>query len=227
MFARLLLGLLLSNLALVLAQENDDDSFAAFKLNGVETDCLVTRLAKSGFWGDGSVGKNEAQHLSDAEAKAAHECALPLMIAAYRKSTIPAASNYANWPQFSTSPYSSATHGNRYVNNYASPIAAARYRHYEQAGSLPVGSILVKDSFVVNNNGRVVFGALSIMEKMPSGFNPEGGDWRYTLILPDGRLFGRTKGESSFAVKFCQDCHSVTQQSQDSLFFVPEAYRVR
>jgi hypothetical protein len=52
-----------------------------------------------------------------------------------------------------------------------------------------------------------VFSALAMMEKMPPGFNPTGGDWRFTLILPDGRLFGSTNAEDEYTVEFCQKCH--------------------
>ena len=120
--------------------------------------------------------------------------------------------------------YTSATHGNRYVNNFANP-AGAEYGMFEQGTVLPVGSVLVKDSFVVNARGEVVFGVLSLMEKMDAGFNPEFSDWRYTMILPDGTVAGTTGGAGSDIVGFCAGCHVAVDETQGSLFFVPKRFR--
>ncbi len=64
------------------------------------------------------------------------------------------------------------------------------------------------------------------MEKMAPGFSPAGGDWRYTMIMPDGSLFGTTNGEGSSNVTFCSDCHTL-RGKRDRLFFVPEALQRR
>ena len=91
---------------------------------------------------------------------------------------------------------------------------------------MPEGSVLAKDSFEVTELGDVITGPLSLMEKMQYGFNAESRDWRYTLIMPDGSLFGTTKGEGSERVIFCMECHITVGADQDHLFFVPEEYRV-
>jgi len=199
---------------------------AMFKLAGIETHCVVDRLVSSGRQGGTNVGVSGGAVLTDEEARAAYGCAKSQMAAAYAGSGNTMAKDFIQWANFSTTPYTSATHGNRYVNNYANNIAAQNYSQYEEAGKFPVGSILAKDSFVVNGRGRVVYGALSLMEKMPSGFNPEFNDWRYTMILPDGMLVGTTGGMGSENVKFCAGCHAAVD-SQDNVFFVPEQYRAR
>ena len=86
---------------------------------------------------------------------------------------------------------------------------------------MPVGSVLAKDSFEVTDRGDVITASLSLMEKMPAGFNPEGRDWRYTMIMPDGTLFGTTNGEGSERVAFCIECHIAAGRAQDQLFFIP------
>ncbi len=120
--------------------------------------------------------------------------------------------------------YTSATHGNRYVNNFANP-AGAEYGKFEKGARLPVGSVLVKDSFVVNARGQVVFGVLSLMEKLQAVFNAEFSDWRYTLILPTGEVVGTTGGTGSDKVAFCAGCHVAVDESQGSLYFVPRRFR--
>lgn len=71
------------------------------------------------------------------------------------------------------------------------------------------------------------FGPLFIMEKMQAGFNAESGDWRYTMIMPDGSVFGTTKGRGAAKMKFCAECHASVGEAQDHLFFLPAEYRVK
>ena len=92
---------------------------------------------------------------------------------------------------------------------------------------MPEGSVLAKDSFEVTTRGDVVTGPLALMEKMEPGFDPESRDWRYTMIMPDGSVFGTTKGEGSARVEFCAECHRAGGGEDDHLFFVPQTYRVR
>lgn len=61
------------------------------------------------------------------------------------------------------------------------------------------------------------------MEKMSEGFNKPSGDWKYTMVLPDGSVFGTTNGENSENVEFCIGCHAA-KAALDHIFFVPEAY---
>jgi hypothetical protein len=133
------------------------------------------------------------------------------------------AADYRSWSRFNTVPYQSATHGGRYVNNYADGAAAA-YGKFEDFGEMPVGSILAKDSFTIDGNGQVSSGPLFLMRKMEAGFRPDFGDWEYTLIMPGGDVFGITKGAGSDNVDFCGTCHMAVPD-QDHMFFLPLEYR--
>ncbi len=164
--------------------------------------------------------------LADADALTIYDRIRGDMVAVYRRSGNPHAEVYHTWRRYNGTPYLSATHGNRYVNNYANPRAKA-YGKAEKAGTFPAGSVLAKDSFEVSDRGDVITGPLSLMEKMPPGFNAASRDWRYTMIMPDGSLFGTTNGERSERVEFCADCHLAAGDEQDHLFFVPERYRMR
>lgn len=135
------------------------------------------------------------------------------------------AQEYQGWTRFDTAPYLSSTHGNHYLNNYANSIASA-YGQFENAGELPIGSVIVKDSFSVTESHQIVLGPLSIMEKMPTGFNYVSGDWKFTQIQPDGTILGETNGRGSDRVEYCVACH-LSVQHQDHLFFLPAPFRVR
>lgn len=91
--------------------------------------------------------------------------------------------------------------------------------------TLSVGSVLAKHSFTAVESGEIVLGPLFVMERMPAGFNYVSGDWKYTMIILIGDIFGETNGQNSERVEYCISCHLAVEQ-QDHLFFVPRNYRV-
>jgi hypothetical protein len=146
------------------------------------------------------------------------------MAAGYALARMPDLRNYLSWRRYNTAPYRSATHGARYVNNYGNRISKA-YGAFERAGILPKGAMLVKDSFTATADGAIYPGPMFAMEKMAAGFNSSSGDWRYSMIMPDGSLFGETGGVNSQSVEFCIGCHA-TREQYDHLFFLPEEFRL-
>ncbi|MGH1481403.1 MAG: cytochrome P460 family protein [Geminicoccales bacterium] len=143
---------------------------------------------------------------------------------AYAAADDPAAGKFLGWWQYSSQPYVSGTHGGRYVMNWGNRTGAD-YINYEEMQPLPVGSVLAKDSFSVGANGKATLGPLFLMEKMAPGFSEASGDWKYTMIMPDGSTFGATGGAGDASVQFCNECHAVVAEEQDYLYFLPEEYR--
>ena len=88
-----------------------------------------------------------------------------------------------------------------------------------------MGSVLAKDSFSVTRSGGILLGPLFVMEKMPADFSPVSGDWRYSVVLPNGELLGRTGGPHAKRVEYCIGCH-LTREANDHLFFIPRGRRV-
>lgn len=158
--------------------------------------------------------------LPDQEREALYRDLQQRLHSGYAISGDDTAKSYPRWTRLNTAPYLSATHGRRFVNNYANRLASAYSRH-EDAGRLPVGAIVVKDSFVVAKDGTLTPGPLFIMEKMAKGFSYVSGDWRYSMIMPDGSFFGETNGANKGRVEFCISCH-LAQEKHDHLFFVPQ-----
>jgi hypothetical protein len=167
--------------------------------------------------------------LTTAEARAAYKCVKDGMLAGYAKSKLMSdtglsiAGQYQGWALYNTQPYVSDTHGGRIVNNYGNRSAKA-YGKFEQYGAMPAGAVLAKDSFAVKH-GKVVAGPLFVMEKMPAGFNADSNNWRYTLVMPGGKVIGTTNGKGSGNVGFCIGCHMAASDN-DSMFFLPNEYRV-
>ena len=148
------------------------------------------------------------------------------MRAAYRKSGNATAASYTGWRRYSRVAYTSSTHGGRYVQNYANATGRA-YGAFENAGVMPAGSVLAKDSFAVTAKGNVSVGPLFLMEKMPAGFNAASGNWKYTMIMPNGSVFGVTKGKNSAGMQFCAGCHATVAEDQDHMMLLPDEFRTR
>ncbi len=165
----------------------------------------------------------EAVEITPEEAVAVYDCLLKDLKSAYAGSGPAAVKTYHLWPRYNTAPYVSGTHGGRHVNNYANPTAKS-YGAYEKGGKMAVGGTLAKDSFSVNADGGIAIGPLFLMEKMAAGFNADSGDWKYTMVMPGGAVFGATNGKNSAGMTFCYECH-MTAEDQDSMFFLPEEYR--
>ena len=149
------------------------------------------------------------------------------MAKAYGKAGVAEVKGYQSWVNIANAPYQSGTHGNRFVNNYADSHGDYRYKKFEKAGTMPLGSVLAKDSFVVQSNGKVAIGPLFIMEKMASGWNKATGDWRYSMVMPNGAVLGVTNGKNSKSMNFCYECHMAVAEEQDSMMFMPDEYRAK
>lgn len=162
--------------------------------------------------------------LSESDALVVYDNLVDQMSAGYALSRDPTAERYRRWRRYNRTPLRSANHGERYVNTYANGIGRD-YGLFEEAGPLPEGSIIAKDSFAVTETGEVFLGALFLMEKLAPGSLPATRDWRYAMILPDGSYFGISDGENAAKVEFCHGCHEAAS-GDNPLFFVPEESRV-
>ena len=165
----------------------------------------------------------DPKQLSAGEADAVYRNIIDELSGMYAISNDPTANSYRNWRRFNTGPYLSATHGNRYVNNYAN-AKAGDYGHSPLGKRAPVGAIYAKDSFTITKDGKLYGGALFLMEKLAYGVSLKTSDWRYWMILPDGSLLGDTRGQNPGAVKFCHTCHKVVAK-KDHLYFVPTSHQ--
>lgn len=198
---------------------------SAFKSAGVRTSCTLARVAENPQRATDYFGPDEGVALSDEEARRLHGCAKAAMAATYSKAGLAAAVGYQAWTNYATTPYVSATHAQRYVNNYANEIAS-NYKNYESVGALPVGAVVVKDSLSVSPDGRVTIGPLFMMEKVAHVAGTRfPSPWRFTMVMPEGWVFGTTGGPGDANVAFCADCHGAVADTNDSLYFLPPQYR--
>jgi hypothetical protein len=169
----------------------------------------------------GHIRIHDPRGLAPAEAEKIYDALLDRLVAGYAKSGLDNI-DYRSWRRLNSSPYISDQHGARFVNVYINAQAGGFFSASEE-NPMAVGSVVIKDSISAVESGGVSRGPLFVMEKMPPGFAPEFGDWRYSMIMPNGKLFGITDGDGSRAVKFCAECH-IQVADRDHLFELPEEY---
>ena len=173
-----------------------------------------------------SLRRSSVELTTAAEADSAYDCLLKEMTTAYGKSKNPIAKNYTDFRRYREVAYQSATHDNRFVQNYGNDYAK-NYAAYENAGTFKLGAFFAKDSFTVSGDGKMAVGPLFLLQNVPSGFNKASLDWKYSMIMPDGKVFGATGGKNSAAMNFCYECHNGVAPDQGAVMLLPEESRVK
>ncbi len=150
-------------------------------------------------------------------AEAIYQAIHDRMARDFTESGDPVARQYQQWERLNRFPYASAGHGRVYVNNYANPSAAPFFGRREATGAYPEGSIVVKDAFVLTEDGDILTGDLGIIEKRGDAADP--GGWRFIQIRPDGSVIGARAGDRR--TEFCAACHVGHNGPAAPFFFVP------
>jgi hypothetical protein len=118
---------------------------------------------------------------------------------------------YRDWQVAATGAAAPGPHGNRFLLTFANETAFAQYVKYNEDGgfSMPVGSVLAKESFTLSKKQKPRRGPLLIMTKVAAGEADEFGNWVYSGVNGKGKAM---KVKQSF----CHDCH-VAYEDQDSM----------
>ena len=187
------------------------------------TGCTVPRLVATPDppQRENRPGQLPVPTLTTPELTALADCVRPVLAASMRASEAPSVRGYGSWPRYALRPFGSE-HGS-YLEIFANDKAAA-FGRFEDAGVFPEGATIAKHHFSVSGTGTVSRGPLLTMEKMRRGFNMSAGDWRFTMIAPDGRILGESNGRNAAAVDFCLECHKAAWR-QDFIMFVPPEFR--
>ncbi len=110
------------------------------------------------------------------------------------------------WPGHEGLEEGKSPHG-KFIKLLANPVALKAAREGKE---LPHGAIIMKENF--NENKELV--ALTPMYRV-KGYNPEGGDWYWAKMGPDGTIMAEGK------IKGCIDCHAKVKK-KDWIFHSPK-----
>lgn len=83
--------------------------------------------------------------------------------------------DWQSWQQLTHKPIFSKGHGETWVEIYVNELAEETYRN--ATGPYPVCAKVVKAAY--EDEGGTEFWSLTVMVKMPQGYDPENGDWWY------------------------------------------------
>jgi len=124
--------------------------------------------------------------------------------------------NWHYWPGKGAMYKGTKPHG-AFLTTYVNDVAYDAIVH--KRGSLPYGSIVVKENYMPNKK----LGAITVMKKVP-GFNPSAGDWFWVKFAPDGKPMTMEKGGMKMTlagkVPGCIACHGA-RSSNDYIYTSP------
>lgn len=164
--------------------------------------------------------------LTGDEAQAVYDCLKDSMLSGYTKGNKrwidPSyVADYRSWTAASTFPAAPGFHGERFLLTFVNETGAEQYLKYAEEGfTMPAGTVIAKESFSVNAQGKAKAGPLFFMEKAPAGSSPETNDWYYMMVAPNGAPMAVN------VVQACHACHSGFDY-RDGLGYPVEEARVK
>ncbi|MBO6510501.1 cytochrome P460 family protein [Roseibium sp.] len=130
--------------------------------------------------------------------------------------------DYPDWTKASAFPAAPGFHGGRFLVTYVNAIGADEYLKYKPENvTIPAGTRIAKESFAVNDDGKVSRGPLFLMEKVAAGKSPETDDWYYMMVGPNGAP------QAVNVMTACSECHMENFGEQGGLGYPVEDARIR
>lgn len=163
--------------------------------------------------------------LSYEEARAVYDCIKDELYEGYNagdKKWVPAefVRDYRGWTPVSKLPANPGFHGGRFLLTYVSDAGDDEYLKFlEERGPMPAGTVIAKETFAVNDAGKVEKGPLFIMQKVEAGASPETNDWYYMMVAPDGAP------QAVPVITACNECHQGNFGFRDGLGYPVEDVR--
>lgn len=136
----------------------------------------------------------------------AYDCFEDQLIAGYGQSKHILAQIFGEWDRDSYAPFMYDDVGARYLVVYGNDRATGDEETLWLDRDLPVGATLAAAGFSVAEDGKLIAEPLMIYEKMTQGYIFGRGNWRQTLIAPNGDLLGVTNGPGGDDLTACADC---------------------
>lgn len=120
----------------------------------------------------------------------------------------PVFTNYAAWTKVNPKPIDGhETKVNIYVDDLSRDIYLSALGQ-----TFPLCATIVKTHLMVDKDGSETVTALTVMVKMPAGFDPEHNDWWWGMYGADGK-----NAQMSGKVEVCIACHQ-SQAAADYVF---------
>lgn len=115
--------------------------------------------------------------------------------------------DWASWTKKTPARLMSKSHSKMWVEIYTDGAASAPFD--AKQGPYPEGARIVKAQYAAESGGDAK--NLTVMKKMPAGYDPDNGDWYYGVLGADGSVMKEGK------IEMCSMCHDQVSE-QDYVF---------
>lgn len=130
--------------------------------------------------------------------------------------------DYPGWTAASAFPAAPGFHGGRFLVTYVNSVGEEEYLKYKPENvQIPAGTRIAKESFAVDDDGKVATGPLFLMEKVAAGTSPDTDDWFYMMVSPGG------VPQAVEVIAACSECHQENFGEQGGLGYPAEEARIR
>jgi len=197
---------------------------------------MIFGAAAAAFLALGASGAQAAAHadckapggpddISYEQANEVYKCLSQKMYDGYQKGDkrwIPSefVANYKDWRLAVTAPANPGTHSDRYLVTRVNAKGFRAYTQYAEDVTMPVGTVISKESFTISKKGKGKAGPLFLMEKVAPGTSPDTGDWFYSMVSAKGVPLAVNVGRD------CAACHNGFD-FQDRLGYPVEEVRLK
>jgi len=159
------------------------------------------------------------------EAQKVYECIADDLASGYQagaKRWIPKnfVANYRSWTKASAFPAAPGFHGGRFLVTWVNRTGAEAYKKYEEDPQIPAGTVIAKESFSVNDDGKVTKGPLFFMQKVAAGTSEVTMDWYYMAVASNGAPMAVN------VMNACSECHMGNFGHQGGLGYPVEEARI-
>lgn len=164
--------------------------------------------------------------LTGSEVKAVYDCLASELHEGYVKGDkgwIPPefVADYRSWTPVSAFPAAPGFHGGRFLMTWVNEVGAEEYLKYAENPAIPAGTLIAKETFAVDDAGKVAPGPLFMMQKVAAGTSPETDDWYYMAVAPNGSPMAVD------VISACSQCHQGNFGHQGGLGYPVEEARVK
>ena len=159
---------------------------------------------------------------------AAYKCIESELLSNYTTNNISFFHNYRSWHRTTEAPFLSpgVDFGYSYVYVGGPQTGIAKYRQAIEEGTrwpaLPVGTMVVKESFDVLGSGKVVANGAFVMRKLA----PTPSTWQFIELTPGGKVAINEVAASDGQIA-CLRCHGAVAASQDFMLYLPKIVPLR
>jgi hypothetical protein len=140
------------------------------------------------------------------QLEAAYNCFEERLLAGYAQSKHIIAKTFGNWERASDYPFIYDQVGDQYLVVYGNDRAVGEEKTVWMDRDMPIGAMVVAAGFTIDDQGVLSAAPAMIYEKMVNGYTIARGNWRQTMIAPDGDIIGVTNGPGADNLTICQDC---------------------